>query len=301
MEEKKTNKLFLTLVAPLLFVLLWSSGAIVVKLGLHDSTPFGYVAIRFFLSTAIMWSICILIKSPIPRKLAQWRYIILTGLLLQAGYQIFFFLSLDFDISPGVLSIILGAQPILTAISSKNKTSVYQWTGLLLGISGLTFVVGSSLFVGKFTIAGIGYAILSLACITVGTLMQKRITVSMPTNMAIQYTGGAAALLILTPLVEKTTISWTFTFWFALLWMTLVISIGASMLLFYMIQKGNLTKVTSLFYCVPPLTALLDYFIYGHKLSIASIVGMGIIIVGLILVNKQGLIKTKVEPEGKAV
>ncbi|PLR84397.1 EamA family transporter [Bacillus canaveralius] len=274
---------------PVLFVLLWSSGAIFVELGLHDSTPFAFVSLRFVLSMLIMWLICLLIKSPIPKSFAEWRNILITGLFLQAGYQVFFFLALAYEVSPGILSIILGAQPILTTIATRQKTSFGKWAGLILGIAGLVLVVGDSIFAGTLSVLGISSTLLSLAFITAGTILQKRVTVSMPTNLAIQYTGGSVVLLLLTPIFESSSVNWTITFWIALAWMVLVISIGASMLLFYLIRIGNLTNVTSLLYCVPPVTALLDYFIFGHTLSIIAILGMLLIIAGLILINRKGL------------
>lgn len=202
---------------------------------------------------------------------------------MQAGYQTFFFLALDKSISPGILSIILGAQPIITAIITKEWN---QWPGLILGVVGLILVVADTIFFSTITIMGILSAVLSLMCITIGTLLQKKIKLNHPSNMAIQYTGGAILLGFLT-VFSSQSVTWTPMFIVSLVWMVLIISVGATLLLYYMIQKENLTNVTSLFYCVPAVTAVIDYLVFKNTLKSIAILGMLLIILGLLLINKK--------------
>lgn len=273
---------------PVVFILMWSSGAIFVELGLKSTEPLTFLALRLLISMAIMWLISLWIRPAFPQTVSEWRDILITGLFLQAGYQSFFFYALANQVSPGLLAIILGTQPILTAILSKTKTSLPQWIGLILGIIGLTLVVADSIFVGKISVIGVVSAVLSMLSITSGTFLQKKTTASQPVNMAIQYTGSAIILIIMASFFEHFTVHWTVSFAIALGWMVLVVSVGATMLLYFMIRQGALTNVTSLFYCVPPVTALLDYFIFGHILHPIVILGMAFIIVGLIIINRQG-------------
>jgi drug/metabolite transporter (DMT)-like permease len=107
-------------------------------------------------------------------------------------------------------------------------------------------------------------------------------------NMAIQYSGGLLIILMLLPFFGGWYVQWNSTFLLSLFWMAFVISVGASMILYFMIRKGNLTNVTSLLYGVPPVTALLDYIIFKNKLSLVACLGMVFIIVGLFLINRQG-------------
>jgi drug/metabolite transporter (DMT)-like permease len=287
-ETRQTQTKLKQALIPITFVFLWSSGAIFVELGLYDTKPLNFLSLRLVFSAMIMWLIYLRLKPSLPTQWIEWRDILLTGLLLQAGYQIFFFLALAYDVSPGMLAIILGAQPILTAVLSREKTTKNQWLGLLLGILGLTLVVGHSILEGTVSFAGIGSALLSLVSITIGTIWQKRITLNLPANMAIQYTGSSLVLIVLALMFESYAVSWTIRFGIALTWMVLIISIASTLLLYLMIRRGNLTNVTSLFYCVPPVTALLDYFIFGHTLQLVALIGMALIVGGLILVNQKG-------------
>lgn len=273
---------------PLAFVFMWSSGAIFVELGLNDAKPLNFLTLRLVLSAIIMWLICVRLKPSLPTQWVEWRDTILTGLFLQAGYQIFFFLALAYDVSPGMLAIILGAQPIITAVLAKEGIDQNQWLGLLLGIVGLVLVVGNGIFDGTISFIGVSSALLSLASITIGTIWQKRTSLSLPADMAVQYTGSSIILIILSFIFESYAVSWTVRFIIALAWMVLIISVGATMLLYLMIHRGDLTNVTSLFYCVPPITSLLDYVVFGHSLHVATFFGMVLIVGGLILVNRKG-------------
>lgn len=281
-------KKYFFIVVPVFFVFLWSSGAIFVELGLQYTKPFTFLSLRLLFAAIIMWLVCLCLRSPFPETLAAWRNILITGIFLQAGYQTFFFLALAHNLSPGLLAIILGAQPIITSTLTKEGTSRMQWFGLLLGILGLILVVAPSLLLSFTSVFGIMSALLSLTSITVGTILQKQTKVSLPLNMAIQYTGSAIILLFLAVTFEAYAVTWSVTFEVSLAWMVLVVSTGATMLLYYMIRQGNLTNVTSLFYCVPPVTSVLDYLVFGHILPAVAILGMVFIIGGLILINRQG-------------
>ena len=273
---------------PVSFILTWSSGAIFVKMGLEYANPFSFVFLRFLLSTALLWGICLTIQFSLPKTVKEWGYIVLTGLLLQAGYQTFYFSAINHHVPPGILAIILGAQPIATAFFEYSKTRYYQWIGLFMGLSGLILVISDNIAKPHFTLYGLFSALLCLACITIGTFMQKQIQISQPINMAIQYSGGLLMILMLLPFFGGWHVEWNSTFLICLFWMSFVISVGASMMMYFMIQKGNLTNVTSMLYAVPPVTALLDYLVFKSQLSFMACLGMIFIIAGLFLIHRQG-------------
>ena len=285
--EKTQELAFKKKAIPYTFIIMWSSGAIFVKLGLRYADPLIFIFLRLLLSAFIFWGVVYYLKTGLPTKMNEWGYIVLTGLCMQAGYQIFYFLALDNHISPGVLAIILGIQPIITTMITKESSNKLQWLGLALGIIGLVLVVADSIMIQTFTFVGIMSALLSLLGITIGTFLQRHITISQPSNMAIQYSGAAIVLFILTLIFDQS-IKWTTMFTISLGWMVLVISVGASLLLYHMIQKGNLINVTSLFYSVPPVTAILDYFIFKNTLELITVIGMVFITIGLFLVNREG-------------
>ena len=66
-----------------------------------------------------------------------------------------------------------------------------------------------------------------------------------------------------------------------------MVSVLATLLLYRMIARGNLVNVTSLFYLVPAVTAVMDYLIFGNKLAALSVLGMAMIIIGLMFVFRK--------------
>jgi drug/metabolite transporter (DMT)-like permease len=209
-------------------------------------------------------------------------------LIITSWISNFYFFALDYDISPGILAIILGAQPIITAFFGDIEIKYAQWFGLFLGLSGLILVVADHISTPNFTMYGLLCALICLSCITIGTFMQQRISISQPMNMAIQYSGGLLVILILLPFFGGWQVQWNSVFLISLSWMAFAVSVCASMMLYFMIQKGDLTNVTSLLYGVPPVTALLDYLFFRHKLSFIACLGMIFIILGLFLIHRRG-------------
>jgi drug/metabolite transporter (DMT)-like permease len=81
-------------------------------------------------------------------------------------------------------------------------------------------------------------------------------------------------------------IEWTGQFVFALLWLVLVLSVGAISLLNLLIRSGSAVNVASLFYLTPPTTALIAWAAFGETLTGLALVGMGITVFGVWLARK---------------
>ncbi|AMA73177.1 DMT family transporter [Aneurinibacillus thermoaerophilus] len=286
-KSMQTGILLKRSIIPWLFVLMWSSGGIFVKIGLHYADPFIFLFFRLLFSSLLFWGMLLIFRPSLPTNSKEWMDVIFTGLCMQAGYQTFYFLALDYNISPGLLAIILGAQPILTTFLSREKSGKNQWIGLIIGIIGLTLVVLNSTKIANISKIGMMSSLISLLCIIGGTILQKSIQVNQISNMTIQYTSGTIFLSILLYCFEQK-VSWSPMFLLSLCWMVFVVSVGATLLLYHMIRQGNLTNVTSLFYCVPPVTAIFDFFVFKNSLAMLSIIGMGLIVLGIFLVNRQG-------------
>jgi drug/metabolite transporter (DMT)-like permease len=281
------------------FIVLWGSGAIFVDLGLRFTDPLPFLALRFLIATVLMWLFCLLIRPSFPKRFSEWRMIILTVMFQQICYQLFYFLTLFHHVSPGILTIILGAQPILTSLFMRKGTDRFQWFGLFFGMMGLVLVVGRQIFSGTLSAEEILYSLFSLASITVGTIMQKYVRINLPMNVSIQYTCSFVIFSILSFVFGTLDVKWTGIFFISLLFMSLGVTVGATLLLYYMIQNENLTNTTSIFYCVPPFTAVMDYFVFGHKLHGLTFIGLILIIAGMILINKKTILRETINQSEK--
>ncbi|MGS1011244.1 DMT family transporter [Achromobacter anxifer] len=268
-----------------LFVLLWSGGAIFAKWGLSHASAFGFLLLRFILALAVLLLMCGWRRRWLPQPGTRLT-VAATGLLLIGGYSICYLLALDHGITPGVLATLLGAQPILTLAVMERRYSLPRLAGLLLALCGLVMVVYQSIGMARFSAAGMAYALAALLCMTSGAMLQKRVRQAPMDVMPLQYLVSLALCLLFVPF-QPIRVEWVTGFILPLIWMGLVISVGATLLFYRMIQAGNLVNVTSLFYLVPAGTAALDYLILGNRLSALSLGGMAGILLGLMLVLRS--------------
>lgn len=229
------------------------------------------------------------LRRPWPSEWRTCAHLGFAGVLLHAGYLSGVFCAIHKGLSAGQVALIVGLQPLLTALLSVvflgERVSRSQWFGLVLGFAGVVLVVGKRIGASGSD-AALALAAMALTSITLGTLYQKRFVPSFDlwTGSALQF---AAALLVLGPLAllfEGGRIEWTPGFVFALAWLTLVLSIGAISLLHLLIRRGAATRISALFYLTPPMTALMAWLISGERLDATALAGMALCGVGVWLV-----------------
>jgi drug/metabolite transporter (DMT)-like permease len=275
---------------PGLFVVLWSTGFVSAKFGLPYAEPLTFLLLRFALVVALMLPLALAMRARWPGTLTQFGHVAVVGVLMQAGYLGGVFCSIHLGMSAGVSALIVGIQPILTAFASAplfgERLRMRQWSGLVLGFGGVLLVVLGRSALSGITPATLALSVLALLSITVGTLYQKRYcgSVDLRAGSVVQFCAAGVVLLPLALTFETMRVHWTAEFVFTLAWLVLVLSIGAISLLYLLIRTGGATKVASLFYLVPPTTALMAYAMFGEKLSAMAMAGMALAAIGVALV-----------------
>ena len=264
-----------------LFVLLWSSGALFAKWGLAHASAFAFLTLRFALALAALSLLACRRGRWLPRPGTRWR-VAQTGFLLVGGYSACYFLALDHGVTPGVLATLLGVQPVLTLVLTEKGLAPRRLLGLVLALAGLALVVFDSLSAARFGIAGLLFALAALASMTWGTLLQKGSDQAPLDVLPLQYVVGLGVCLALLP-AEPVRVDWSAGLVLSVTWMGVVIT-GATLLLYRLIQSGNLVNVTSLFYLVPAGTAWLDWLVLGNRLAPLALAGMVLIVLGLLQV-----------------
>ena len=277
---------------PITFVLLWSTGFIIARYGMPHSEPMTFSFLRFTGVLLIMLPAIALMKAEWPSR-SQTRHIAVAGLLLQAGYLGGVWAAVRHGMSAGLVALIVGLQPIITAWFSAyiaERITARQWAGLLLGLSGVTLVVWAKLSITNLSWLSLGLASLALTCITVGTLYQKKFCPSfdLRTGSAIQFAVSALACLPFMFLFETREITWHPEMIGALAWAIFGLSIGAISLLFIMIREGAATKVTSLLYLTPPTTAMMAWILFNEPITLLTVTGTLLTVLGVWWVVSQG-------------
>ncbi|MGV3741747.1 MAG: DMT family transporter, partial [Burkholderiaceae bacterium] len=256
--------------APALFVCLWATGFIGGKLGLPYAEPLTFLLLRFIAVLSILIPVALFMRAPWPGSAAEWGHVAIAGLLLHAGYLGGVFSAIHHGLSAGVTALIVGLQPVLTAVLAalwfKDKVTAKQWLGLALGFLGVAMVVSGKLRLDEEGGTAIGLAVMALVSITLGTLYQKRYCqkLNLLSGTAIQYAFCALLYAVLAPMLESMQVQWTGEFIFALVWLVFVLSIVSILLLYVLIRRGAATQVTSLFYMVPPTTAVMAWLLFDE-------------------------------------
>lgn len=282
-------------VVPAVFVLIWSTGFIVARYGMPHAPPMGFLSWRYALSIACFGAWIGLSGARWPQGRAAWGHLAVTGLLMQAGYLGGVWAAVRLGLGAGAVALIVGLQPVLTALwlaargapGDGGRVAPLQWAGLALGLAGLALVVGRKLGQGEVNGPNLLLALLALASITVGTLYQKRFVAPCDARTAgcVQMLAALAVTLPLAAL-ETATIDWHAEMVGALAWSVLGLTLGASSLLYLMIQRGAAAAVTSWLYLVPPTTALMAAVLFGEPLGLDVLIGTALTAAGVALVQR---------------
>jgi drug/metabolite transporter (DMT)-like permease len=276
-------------IVPALFVLLWSTGFIFTKLALPYAEPFTFCVIRLFSAAVLVGMVALIMRAPLPGASAIGHNVV-SGLLVHAVYLSGVCVAIARGMPAGIAALIVGLQPILTSTLANRllgeRVKPQQWAGLVLGFVGVALVVQSRTS-GEATLWGWFAICASLLGITLGTIYQKRFggEVDFLSAMPVQYFSAAAFCAVGAFFLETGVVNWTPTFVFSVVWLVVVLSCGAIVLLYLMIRRSAATQVASLFYLTPPVTALMSYFLFGETLGLVPLAGMAVCAIGVFLVN----------------
>ena len=287
-DHRESGRLAWVQLMPAVFVLIWSTGFIVARYGMPYAPPFGFLMWRYALSILCFLVWIRLARVAWPTTRAQWWHLGVTGVLMHAGYLGGVWSSVKAGMGAGLSALIVGLQPVLTALwlsSRGGAVSRRQWLGLWLGLAGLVLVVWrklGSLEVSSLTLLCATTALLS---ITIGTLYQKRHVQPCDVRTANTVQLAAAALVTL-PLawMETESVVWHPQLMGAMAWSVLGMTLGGSSLLYLLIQRGAAASVSSLMYLVPPCTATIAWLLFDEPITALTLAGIALTALGVSLV-----------------
>ncbi len=282
---------------PLVFVLIWATGFVVARYGMPHAPPMKFLAVRYALSLACFVAWALLARVALPPVPRQWFHLAVTGALMHAVYLGGVWTAVKLGMGAGLTSLLVALQPVLTAIWLSHRGGQVardQWAGLMLGLIGLVMVVWVKLGHGEIGAASLACAVVALLGITAGTLYQKRHVAPCDVRTA-NLIQLAAAFVVTLPLalLETETMRWgnasspNLELVGAMAWSVLGMTLGGSSLLYLLIQRGAATSVASLFYLVPPTTALLAWVLFGEAITTLTVLGTVTTAVGVGLVVRR--------------
>ena len=278
--------------APYLFVLLWSTGFVGAKYGLPYADPFIFLAVRIFVAAGVLFLIALALKQPVAIGRSAMGRSAVVGIFLHACYLGGVFFAISQGLSAGVAAVVTSLQPVLVSVLAVKvlgeRLTKSQLAGLLIGLTGVILVLGPTLkrHIPLAGLVGIGIALMGS---TTATLLQKKIGSNIPllAGTAYQYLASGTVLALAAFISGGTSIQWSQKFIGAFIWLIAVLSVGAILLLLWLLNTGSAASVSSLFYLVPPATAIEAYFLFGEKVNTQGFLGIGITALGVWLVIRS--------------
>lgn len=275
--------------APALFVVLWSTGFVGAKYGLPYADPFVFLSIRVLIAAILLFVIAYLLKMPVFIGSSAIARSSVIGFFLHACYLGGVFYSISQGLPAGVAAVVTSLQPVLVSLLAVKvlgeRLGISQIVGLFLGLGGVILVLGPSIN-SHIPTAGIIAIVVALIGSTTATLLQKRMGSDIPlvAGTAYQYLCTSVVLGVIALATGKTHITWSANFTVAFVWLVLVLSVGAILLLLWLLNSGSAASVSSLLYLVPPATAIEAFFIFGEKVNTQGFLGIGVTALGVWLV-----------------
>ena len=216
----------------------------------------------------------------------------LIGFFLHACYLGGVFYAIAQGLPAGVAAVVTSLQPVLVSVFAVKVLGEQlrrtQIAGLLTGLVGVVLVLGPSIDAQIPTPALIAIFI-ALIGSTTATLLQKKLGADIPliSGTAYQYLFSGCVLGLIALANQETSITWNLRFTLAFVWLIVILSVGAILLLLWLLNTGSAAKVSSLFYLVPPATAIEAFFLFGEKVNTQGFLGIGITALGVWLVMRS--------------
>lgn len=288
-----------TLILSFLFVLLYGSGFVATQYGIPFTDPVSFLVIRFAVTAALLGVICLVVKPPLPSNSREIIHTLFAGMLIVGVFSLGVFIAIDYGISASTSALIISFQPLLASLIAmvvfKAKVSLAQWIGLMIGLIGVLAIV----FWGLESPSPIGLvmACIGLLGVACGSVYQKYYCADMNLLFggflqSLSSFGLCAVVWLFYPVHY---VEWTPAFVFSLLWMAVVVSIGALSLLYVLIRQLPISQVSTLFYLVP-ISALFLSLLFLNG-TVSAFQGVGILLVSLsiflvVYFEQKGKIKT---------
>jgi drug/metabolite transporter (DMT)-like permease len=278
--------------APVVFLLLWSSGFGLAKVGLAHAEPLTFLALRYAVIVALFIPAFVALRPPLPERRMDWIHIAVVGFLIQAVYFGLAYGGMALGVSAGVAAVIASTQPLVVALAAplvtNERVGGRQWLGLALGLAGAVTVIAAGSQFDTTLNVGLILCIGSMLGMAAATLYQKRfVAKAHPVTVnLIHYSIGLLALGPAAAVFETMHVDWTPGFIAALVYLVIANSVLAVSLLLFMIRRSEASRVSSLFFLIPPVAALVGWVVLGETLSATACVGMTVAAAGVWLVTR---------------
>ena len=278
---------------PFIFIVLWSSAFISGKIIVEDASPFAALGFRFALVAFGFFCFALILKDNLSARSRDIFEACGTGILFHGFYLGGVFYSIFIGFPTSLTALIVTMQPILTNLLAgyflKEKVSLNQWLGVLLGFTGAVMVLGFDIG-SSLPIEGVIASIIALVAITASTIWQKRISNNIPLAVNNMYQAIGAVLfhlIIIIFIFKEPFLRINTQFLLAMSHQVFLVSLGAFSILMYLIKNNSASKTVSLFFLIPVVTALMAWMFLDEELMKIDIIGFIVASTGVYISTRK--------------
>jgi drug/metabolite transporter (DMT)-like permease len=279
-------------VAAIFFVALWGSAFVPSKIGVLASSPLWFLVFRFAASGALALAIALAAGAPWPRGRRAWILIVALGVLANAAYLGFTYEALR-HLAAGVGSVVTSTNPLLLALVAPaflgERLTRWKAVGLLLGFGGVVAIMIERSGTGTAQPGDVALVFVAVMASVASTVVFKKFLVEMDVRMttALQLFAASVVLLPLAVVLEGAPhATWGLPIVASFVYLVAIMSVGGSLLWFWLLEKGEASRVTA-YYFLSPVFGLLIASFFGEPLSIRDLGGLVAIALGIAIVQRS--------------
>jgi drug/metabolite transporter (DMT)-like permease len=274
---------------PVVFVLLWSTGWIAAGYAARHADPLWFLTVRFACAAAVIAAFAAVVRAPWPRGRVAWGHALVSGALIHGLYLGGVWWAVKHGLPAGLSGLLAALQPLLTALLGPSllgeRVTPRQWLGVALGFGGVLLVLSPKLGISGAETAwlALGVNVIGMLAVTAGSFYQKRFVAAgdLRTVTSAQYLGAIVVVAPFALLTEGLRFDHVPELYVVLLWSVLVLSVITVSLMLWMINRGEVTRVSVLIYLVPSTVAVMAWVLFGETLNIVQIGGMVLTALGV--------------------
>ncbi len=280
--------------APVLFVLIWSTGFIVARAVVPHADPQLFLVVRMGLVAALFAVAALAARESWPRGRRLALHLV-AGTMLPGFYLCASWWAVQHGMPAGIMSLLGALQPLIVAFLSfllhGEQLRRRGWAGLAVGVAGVVMVLAPAIERGGTGLppGAAVIAILSILAMAGATMIQHAHLAADPLRSAGAVQNGMGTLVAVVTALAVGGGRWdqSATLWGALAWSVLLLSAAALSLLSWMLRHQGATRVSSLLLLVPALAAIEARAIFGERLEPIQIAGFLFALLGVLLARAR--------------
>lgn len=287
----------------LILCFIWGSTWIFIKIGLADLPPISFASARFVLAAAVVLAIILVQKIPLPRSTSEWRLLALTGFLQFAlNYSSVFWA--EQYITSGLAAVLQATITLFGLVLAwiflpAERITRQKIIAVVLGILGVAVIFIDQLKVENWmAFLGCVAIVFGSYCAAQASILVKAKAGGIhPASLLFgQMACGLPFILTYSFSVEgnPATFQWSFVAVGSVLYLSLVGTIAAFWLYYWLLSRIESTKAMMISLVTPLLAVVIGAVTVGETLPPQTFAG------GLMIIGSIGLIvfrRSKTRPD----